>query len=878
MLRVEDGTQAPSDPLKKFYGHAGGVSLAGDRSCAGNGTGRDRLLLRPMLRQIAGVAVLVTAAALGQPTSSARQADPVDAIVRQQMDAQRMPGVAVAVIRGGQVLKAQGYGLANVEHDVPVTDQTIFQSGSIGKQFTATAIMLLVDEGTLVLSDPLKKFYPDGPASWQPITIRHLLTHTSGIPDYTDGRLDYRRDYSEDELAKLAFEMPLNFTPGDEWRYSNTAYMLLGAIVRKVSGRFYGDLLRERVFAPLGMATARIISEADIVPHRAAGYQLVSGVLQNQDWVSPALNTTADGSLYLSLRDYIAWDKGLRARAILKPESWNAIFEPVRLNSGRRHRYGFGWDVERLAGQQVTRHGGAWQGFKTYIARYLGDDLTIVVLANLAQAQPERIVNEIAAHYIPALKRPSTWTITGAQVIDGSGAAPRRVDVRFEGDTIREVGVIEPHAGDRVFDATALALAPGFIDVHNHSTDGLDGNPEAITQVSQGITTVLLGQDGGSPFPIREYLDRRRASPVAINVAMLVGHATIRRQVMGDDFRRAATAAEIEKMQRLVEQEMKEGAIGLSSGLEYEVGSYAATAEVVALAQAAAKHGGFYISHIRDEADKTLEAVREAITIGEQARLPVQITHIKLGTVGVWGKAKEVVAMIDAARKRGIDVTADAYPYLAWSSNLKVLVPNKQWTDPASVKEALDDVGGGRNIQITRLPMFPQHVGKRLSQVAADEGISEVEAYIRIVKDEGGSVIGHTMSEPDLRMFYRQPWTMVASDGGVNVMHPRGAGTFPRVLGRFVRDEQWLTLPEAVRKMTALPAARMGLRDRGSIRVGMKADLVLFDPATVLDMATFEQPRLRARGIHSVFVNGQPVWTGDRPDGNRPGAVLVPRR
>ena len=808
---------------------------------------------------------------------AARQDDPIDRIVRAEMTAQRIPGVAVAVIRGGQVVKAQGYGLANVEHNVPVTDQTIFQSGSVGKQFTAAAIMLAVEDGTIALTDPLTKFYPDAPAAWRAITVSHLLTHTSGIPNYTDGRVDYRRDYSEEQLARLAYDLPLEFTPGDQWKYSNTGYVLLGAIIRKATGKFYGDVLRERVFMPLGMTTARVISEADVIPNRAAGYRLVKDTLQNQSWVSPALNTTADGSLYLSLRDYLAWDRGLRAKAILKPESWTTIFEPVRLNSGRRHPYGLGWDVTRIAGQDITRHGGSWQGFQTYIARYLGDDLTIVALANLAQAQPSRIVNRLAAHYIPALTRAPSWTITGAQVADGSGGPLQRVDVRIEGDTIREVGTITPRPDDRVLDATGLVVAPGFIDVHNHSTDGFDADPDAVTQISQGITTALLGQDGSSPFPIRDYLARRRASPSTINIAVLVGHATMRRQVMGNDFRRAATAAEVKQMEALVDQEMRDGAIGLSSGLEYEVGSYASSEEVVALARVAARHGGFYISHIRDEADKTLEAVREAIAIGEKARLPVQITHIKLGTVGVWGKANEVVALIEAARKRGVDVTADAYPYLAWSSNLKVLVPNKQWTDPASVKEALDDVGGGRNIQITRLPMFPQYAGKRLSEIAQAEGITEVEAYIKIVQDEGASVIGHTMSESDMRTFYRQPWTMVASDGGINVSHPRGAGTFPRVLGRFVREEQWLTLPEAIRKMTSLPAARIGLTDRGVIRAGMKADLVVFDPATILDLSTFEQPRVRARGIHTVFVNGEAVGTGDRPEAPRPGRVLVPR-
>jgi len=468
-----------------------------------------------------------------------------------------------------------------------------------------------------------------------------------------------------------------------------------------------------------------------------------------------------------------------------------------------------------------------------------------------------------------------SFVIRGAQVADGTGGPLQRIDLRVEGDTIQGVGVIAERAGERVVDGAGLMLAPGFIDAHNHSTDGLDRDPDAVTQVSQGITTALLGQDGSSPFPLREYLARRRTAPAALNVALLVGHATVRRQVMGDDFRRAATAAEVTRMEALLAQEMREGAFGLSSGLEYEVGSYASTEEVLSLARVAARHRGFYISHIRDEADRTVEAVREAIVIGEKARLPVQITHIKLGTVGVWGKAPEIVAMIDAARTRGVDVTADAYPYLAWSSNLKVLVPNRQWTDRASVKEALADVGGGRNVQITRLPKYPHYVGRRLDDIARSEGVSEVDLYIRLVQDGEAGVIGHTMIEEDMRTFYRQPWTMIASDGGVGMSHPRGAGTFPRVLGRFVRDEKWLSLPEAIRKMTALPAARLGLTDRGRIAVGMKADLVLFDAATIVDRSTFEEPQLLSRGVRHVFVNGVQVWDHDHSTGVRPGRVLV---
>jgi len=819
------------------------------------------------------VATMLGAALVTLPAQT--PTDEVERIVRDEMARQQVPGVAVAVVRGGTVVSAAGYGLANVEHDVPVTSATIFQSGSIGKQFTAAAVMTEVEAGRLSLDDSIRRHFPDAPETWTAITVRHLLTHTSGIPNYTDGRVDLRRDYTEDDLRHFAYELPLDFAPGDWWRYSNTGYVILGALVRKTSGQFYGDVLRDRVFAPLGMKRARVISDRDIVPNRAAGYVLENGALKNQEWVSPTLNSTADGALYLSLDDYIAWDRAVRERTLFTDATWQAMFEPVRLNSGRRHPYALGWAVDRVAGHLVHQHGGAWQGFRTHIARYPEDDLTVIVLASLAQAQPNVIADAIAAHYIPALRAAPPVTIVNARIADGTGVPLRAGNVRVEGDVIVSVGDAGPREGDRVIDAEGLVLAPGFIDIHNHSTASLAMSRSAATQVSQGITTVVVGQDGGSPLPIAAYLDARRANPPAVNVATLVGHGTVREQVMGGDFRRAATADELARMAALVEQGMRDGALGLSSGLEYEIGSYATTDEIVALARVAAAHGGFYISHIRDEADRTLEAVREAIAVGEQARIPVQITHIKLGTIGVWGKAAEVVALIEDAQRRGVDVTADAYPYLAWHSNLKVLVPNKQWDDPVSVRRALDDVGGGKNVQIARLPSKPEYEGRRMDEIATAEGISEVDLYIRLVQDEDIAIIGHTMSEPDLQAFYAEPWVMVASDGGIGSRHPRGAGTFPRVLGHYVRESGWLTLPEAIRRMTSLPATRLGLKDRGRIAPGLKADLVLFDPALIVDRSTFANPGQLAFGVHSVFVNGRLVWNEDWTTGARPGAVIA---
>jgi CubicO group peptidase (beta-lactamase class C family) len=332
--------------------------------------------------------------------------DRIDALVRAEMDRQKIPGLAVAVVQRGEVVKLRGYGLANVELNVPVGPETIFQSGSVGKQFTAAVVMTLVEAGQLGLDDSIRKYFPDAPKGWQEVTVRRLLTHTSGVVNYGEESLDYRRDYTEDQLVRQAYRLGLDFPPGSRWSYSNTGYVLLGALVRKVSGHFYGDVLKERVFEPLGMKTARVISEADIVPNRAGGYRLVEGQLANQEWVSPSLNTTADGSLYLSLLDLVAWDKGLREGRVLKPESWKAVYTAVRLRSGNPYPYGFGWGVHTLAGQEVHEHGGSWQGFRTSIARYLGSELTVIVLANLAQAEPGAIGEKVAALVDPRLQRP----------------------------------------------------------------------------------------------------------------------------------------------------------------------------------------------------------------------------------------------------------------------------------------------------------------------------------------------------------------------------------------------------------------------------------------------------------------------------------------
>jgi N-acyl-D-amino-acid deacylase len=470
-------------------------------------------------------------------------------------------------------------------------------------------------------------------------------------------------------------------------------------------------------------------------------------------------------------------------------------------------------------------------------------------------------------------------TIVGGELADGTGAALRPANVRIVNDRIVGVGQdVKPLAGDRVIDGTGLLVAPGFIDIHNHSANELASEPAAASQVAQGITTVVLGPDGGSPWPIGEYLDERRRSPASVNVAGMVGHATVRRLVMRDDYKRTATDAELARMTVLVEQGMREGAVGLSSGLEYEVGGYSDTRELVELAKAAARFRGIYMSHIRDEADKSFEALREAIAIGEQARIPVQISHIKLGTVSVWHRAAEAVALIENARKRGVDVTADCYPYNAWSSTITVLVPDKRYDHPPSVEKALADVGGAQNVLIVRHAAHPEYEFKTLDAVARSRGVTPVEQFIQIVKDGGAGVVCTSMVDDDIRAFYRQPWVMVGSDGGIGVRHPRGAGTFPKVLGRYVRDLHWITLPEAIRKMTSMPAERLQLRDRGRVAAGAIADLVLLNLSAVVDRSTFSDPAALPIGIEKVFVAGELVWDTGKPvttSSRRPGRVVA---
>jgi len=341
---------------------------------------------------------LLSSAALAQST------DKVDDYAQGVMKERKIPGIALLVVQDNKVVLSKGYGFSNVELQVPVKPETVFQSGSMGKQFTAAAVMMLVEEGKIGLEDPLTKYFPEAPAAWKNVTVRQLLSHTGGFTDYPE-KFDFRRDRTENEILKAIQAVPLAYPPGTKWAYSNLGYATLGILIHRASGKFYGDFLQERVFGPLGMTTTRIISEEDIIPNRAAGYRLVKGQLKNQEWVSPTLNTTADGSLYFSILDLEKWDAALTQGKLLKKSSFDQMWTIAKLKDGKPNsgNYGFGWFLENIHGHPIIEHEGAWQGFNTSINRYVKDKLTVVVLTNLAACDPGDIAHHVAGLYVSEL-------------------------------------------------------------------------------------------------------------------------------------------------------------------------------------------------------------------------------------------------------------------------------------------------------------------------------------------------------------------------------------------------------------------------------------------------------------------------------------------
>ena len=474
--------------------------------------------------------------------------------------------------------------------------------------------------------------------------------------------------------------------------------------------------------------------------------------------------------------------------------------------------------------------------------------------------------------------------IVNARIIDGSGQPAMAGVVRIAGDRISAVGAVKPGVDDEVIDAQGLTLVPGFIDTHSHSDRLILSERDALAKITQGITTVVVGQDGDSPFPLAQFYAALDAAPAKVNVAAFVGHNTLRDQVMGADFRRIANPSEVVAMGALLEQELDAGALGLSTGLEYEPGIHSERSEVLQLAQLAADRDGRYISHVRSEDRWFEDAIDEIIEVGRVTGMPVQISHLKLAMTRLWGTADTLLARLNAAREEGIDLTADIYPYTYWQSNMMVLLPERDPTDLAAIDFVMAELAPPEGIIFTYFPAEPDYVGRTLLEIAALRGETPSVAFSELAKlsiahetatgESGDMIIGTSMQEDDIAALLTWPHANICTDGSLRDRHPRGAGAFPRVLGRYVRERGVLDWEDAIHKMTALAAAHMGFTERGTIAPGMMADLVLLDTETVLDRATTSEPFAPAAGIHSVWVGGEQVLKAGSPTGAFPGRVI----
>lgn len=494
------------------------------------------------------------------------------------------------------------------------------------------------------------------------------------------------------------------------------------------------------------------------------------------------------------------------------------------------------------------------------------------------------------------------WLIRNARVVDGTGNPWYRADVAVRAGRIAAIGKLDPATAARVVDAAGRVIAPGFIDIHTHIEGVIEKVPGADNFVTDGVTTVVTGNCGGSWPNLAEAFARLEKTGIGINVASLIGHNTVRRQVMGTA-NRAPTEQELARMQELVEQGMRDGAVGFSTGLIYIPGTYARTEEIIALARAAARHGGIYASHIRDEGAKAIEAIEEAVRVGREAGLPVQIAHFKIDNRRLWGASTRTLASIEKSRREGVDVIVDQYPYDRSSTGITILLPEWALADgEAKIKERLADPStrariaremeqrlkglGHKNYSYAMVASceFDRSLeGKTITEIARARGKrglrNEIQVVLEIVERGGAQMVYHSMSEEDVVRILRHPFTAVASDGGVRefgvgVPHPRSYGTRARVLAEFVRRRGALGLEDAVRKMTSLPARAVRLRDRGLVREGFAADLVLFDPERVQDKATFRRPHQFSEGFDLVLVNGEAVVENGKLTGARPGRVL----
>lgn len=516
-------------------------------------------------------------------------------------------------------------------------------------------------------------------------------------------------------------------------------------------------------------------------------------------------------------------------------------------------------------------------------------------------AMPWAIARIVHSSYQPAVPA-YDLLIQNARVIDGSGNPWFKADVAIKDGHIARIGRIKSSEATNTLDAKGQILAPGFIDVHTH-VESIYSLPAAENFVRMGVTTLVTGNCGTSATNIGQFLGRTQTTPIAVNLATLIAHGSVRRQIVGLDDR-APTPDELKRMEEMVEQGMKDGAVGLSTGLIYVPGTYAKTDEIVALAKVAARYGGVYATHMRNEGDKVVDAIRESIAIGEQAGLPVEISHFKISNKKLWGQSSMTLGLVRDARSRGLQVTVDQYAYTASSTSLDSRLPSwlragglaeakKRLADKPTRERVITEMkdnlkrSGFKDYDFAVVASYePDRTfnGKSIAEITKlvrhkSNVNNQIEQMLEMYEAGGAGMIYHGMGEEDVQRIMQEPFTMIASDSGVrqqdeSVPHPRGYGNNVRVLGHYVRDLKLLTLENAIRKMTSLPAQTFGFRDRGLIREGFAADMVIFDEKTIADRATYDNPHQFPVGISYVLVNGRTVLDGDRLTDARPGIAL----
>ncbi|MBS1980773.1 MAG: N-acyl-D-amino-acid deacylase [Cytophagales bacterium] len=476
--------------------------------------------------------------------------------------------------------------------------------------------------------------------------------------------------------------------------------------------------------------------------------------------------------------------------------------------------------------------------------------------------------------------------IRNAKLHDGEKSYSEYYDVAVRADTIAALAVSGKLNGisENEIDAKGLLLSPGFIDTHSHHDWGLADDPGGLAVVSQGVTTIIVGQDGGSRWPLTKYFQSLADSPVAVNIGSYSGHNTLRDEVLKDDFKRTATPPEINRMTAMLKQDMEAGAFGLSTGLEYDPGIYSSHDEVLQLTKVLPPFHGKYISHLRSEDRYFWDALQEIITIGKETKIPVQISHFKLAMRGLWGKADSSLRLLEEARKNGVEITADIYPYAYWSSTIRVLFPNRNFSDEKEAAYILREITTPEGIIFSHYDPNPEYNGKSLAEVAKQEKKPAEKMLIELIRrldecdkkkgDCSGSIVATSMEENDIGKLMQWQHSNICSDGASTGRHPRGFGAFTRVLAYYVREKKILTLDEAIYKMTALAADHMDINKRGRIKAGHYADLVLFNPATVKDEATLAEPQKISSGIERVWVNGREVFSNHQITGLRPGQVI----